>query len=123
MIIWWKQIYIYREREGNHKSEKAFLLKIFRHKSSTVKIFCPDTHLNFFDILQFYKYVAIKLLYKDIGEQLNYKKNFKLKKLVINCYRYPHLGNNIPDNANCYTKKEKKTLWPLFMDGDQLPQG
>ena len=28
------------------------MLKRFRRKSSTVKIFCSDTHLNFFDILQ-----------------------------------------------------------------------
>ena len=28
----------------NHESEKAFLLKPFRRKSATVKIFCSDTN-------------------------------------------------------------------------------
>ena len=37
-------IYIY----GNHENEKKFLLKRFGRKPSTVKIFCFDTHLNFF---------------------------------------------------------------------------
>ena len=31
-----------------------FLLKTFRHKSSTVKIFCSDTHLKIVDILRVY---------------------------------------------------------------------
>ena len=30
------------------ESEKTFLLKMFRCKSSTVKIFCSDTHLKVF---------------------------------------------------------------------------
>ena len=48
----------------------------------------------------FYKYVTIKLsLYKYIAEQLIYKKHFKLNKLIINCYRYPHIGD-IAGNAN-----------------------
>ena len=34
------------------KNGKSSLLKTFRRKSSTVKIFCSDTHLKFFDILQ-----------------------------------------------------------------------
>ena len=38
-------------------------------------------------------------LYKYIGKQLNYKKHCKLNKLIINCYCYPHIGNNIADNV------------------------
>ena len=41
--------------KGNHESEKIFLLKTFRRRSSTsllrcksFKIFCSDIHLNFF---------------------------------------------------------------------------
>ena len=50
-----------------------------------------------------YKYIAIKLwLYKYIAEQFNYKNHFKLNKLIVNCYRYPYIGNNIVDNANWY---------------------
>ena len=49
--------------QGNHKSEKTFLLKTFQRKSSEVKIFCCDTRLIFFYI--FSKYTTIKLsLYK-----------------------------------------------------------
>ena len=43
------------------------------------------------------------MLYKYIGEKLNHKKHFKVTKLIINCYRYSHIGNkgnNIAANAN-----------------------
>ena len=74
---------------------------MLRRKSSTVKIFCFDTHLKVFI---FYKYGTIKsLLYKYIGEKLNHKKHFKVTKLIINCYRYSHIGNkgnNTAANAN-----------------------
>ena len=37
--------------QGDHESEKyvfIFLLKTFQRKSSTVKIFCSNTHLKIF---------------------------------------------------------------------------
>ena len=80
-------VYIYTYYiKGNNESEKIFLLKTFRRRSSTsflrcksFKIFCSDIYLNFFLVL--YKYVTIKLpLYKYIGEQLNYKKTLKIKQ-------------------------------------------
>ena len=72
--------------KGNHESEKIFLLKTFRRRSSisllrckSFKIFCSDIHLNFFLVL--YKYVTIKIsLYKYIEEQLNYEKALKIKR-------------------------------------------
>ena len=72
--------------KGNHESEKIFLLKTFRRRSSisllrckSFKIFCSDIHLNFFLVL--YKYVTIKFsLYKYIEEQLNYEKALKIKQ-------------------------------------------
>ena len=72
--------------KGNHESEKIFLLKTFRRRSSisllrckSFKIFCSDIHLNFFLVL--YKYVTIKFsLYKYIEEQLNYEKALKIKR-------------------------------------------
>ena len=51
----------------------------------------------FFDILQvcYNKIVVIQI-------KLQKKKHFKLNKLIINCYCYPHIVDNIADNANCY---------------------
>ena len=72
--------------KGNHESEKIYLLKTVRRRSSTsllrcksFKIFCSDIHLKFFLVL--YKYVTIKFsLYKYIEEQLNYEKALKIKQ-------------------------------------------
>ena len=50
-------------------------------------------------LLQLRYYNKIVVI-KYIGEQFNDKKHFKLIKLIINCYRYPHIGNNMAVNAN-----------------------
>ena len=74
---------------------------MFRRKSSTVKIFCSDTHF-----LIFYKYVIIKYLcyINTLENNQITKKHFKVNKIRINCYRYPRTDNNKADNANCYKK-------------------
>ena len=52
---------------------KKLLLKTFRRKSSTVKIFCSDTHLKLFDILQvcYNKIVVIKIPLRTLKLQKN----------------------------------------------------
>ena len=43
--------------------------------------------------------------------------------LFAKCHLYYHHLRKYFDNWNIKKKKKKKTLWPLFMDGVQLPQG
>ena len=76
------------------KVKTHFLLKMFRHKSLTVKIICSDRHLFYFIFfLIFDKYVHEKCRYiNTLGNNWITKKHFKLNKLIMNCYRYPHIG-------------------------------
>ena len=48
----------------------------------------------------------------------------------VKCYLMPrlmnlvhHLAHELPNDLRLRILGRKKTLWPLFMDGVQLPQG
>ena len=76
--------------------KKHFYLKGFNINLLQLR-FSVQIHIFFI----FYKYVTIKLLlYKYIEEQLNYKKHFRLNKLITNSYHNLHISNNIANKNN-----------------------
>ena len=91
-------IYIFIYIGESWKWKNIFVLTTSWRKSSTVKIYCSNAHLNIFvDILKvYYNKIAFILIHWRVIKCKNY---LKLNKLIINSYHYPnngfHFANNI----------------------------